>query len=154
MKPTSRPPKSGFRLDAVHFYKQSQSPPPRGKVTARKRPIRVSWDWRRVAKSQVQVKLSVEIGPSLAAPETLAVSLFGDFSYRGKTALPVERFVGVNAVSILVPYAREALSNLSSRGLHGTYYLPSINVVELMKVFNFSRTTGARQALGATKGGG
>ncbi len=145
MRSTNSPPGSGFRLTAIHCYKQAQTPAPPNKVLGRQREIGVAWDWRRGPENQIQVKLSVEIGPSHRARESLSVGLVASFSTRGKTTLPVERFVRTNAVAIMLPYAREALSNLSSRGFHGAYYLPSINVVELMKLFDFDKATGARQ---------
>jgi hypothetical protein len=57
----------------------------------------------------------------------------------------MERFAALHAVAILLPYARQYLTNLTVNTLAGAYYLPAVNTVELMKGFDPSKTTAASQ---------
>jgi hypothetical protein len=52
-------------------------------------------------------------------------------------------FVMMNGPTILMPYLREAFSNLTGRGLLHAHVLPPVNMVRLMKTFDFNSSAGA-----------
>jgi len=144
---------SAFRFEGFYFERQSQRLELSGKAPKGDRLPTLSWDWRRLSESVLEVKIGVKIGHTSEVPEELEVVLVGRFS---RAAGPddesaVANFAAVNAVAILLPYAREALSALSGRGPFGTFVLQPINVVELSKTFVRSRPTGARQIRPAKK---
>lgn len=138
---------SAFRFEGFYFERQSQRLAPPGKAPRGDRLPALSWDWRRLSESVLEVKIGVRISPTSEVPEELEVVLVGRFS---RAAGPddesaVASFAATNAVAILLPYAREALSALSGRGPFGTFVLQPINVVELAKTFDQTRPTGAHK---------
>jgi preprotein translocase subunit SecB len=54
-------------------------------------------------------------------------------------------FVTLQAVAILLPYLRQFLTSLTINALAGPYYLPTLNVADLMKDFDPAKATGAKQ---------
>jgi preprotein translocase subunit SecB len=113
--------------------------------------VNFGWDWRRgnTDKSVFEVRISLAMEPVKERPYYAAVDAVGRFRKIGQSSvLPVEQFAALQAVAILLPYARQHLTSLTVNTLPGAYYLPSLNVVELMKGFDISKTTAAKEASG------
>jgi preprotein translocase subunit SecB len=140
--------RAGFRINRLFFVEQSQKvTAPTKEMPKGQRPVKLLWDWRKASERVFEVKVGVEVGPVQEAPETLVVHLVARFSLIGP---PVDdeklrQYATINAVGILLPYTREALTALSVRGSCGPFYLEPLNVVELMRRYDRSRATGARE---------
>ena len=48
-------------------------------------------------------------------------------------AMPIEKFMHINAPAQLVPFARELVANISVRSKRGVIILPSVNLVQLVQ---------------------
>lgn len=110
-----------------------------------------SWDWRK-AKDRIEVALEVKIGPSVERAEALHARVVGQF--RQTTDRPnvaIENFVQLQAVAILLPYVRQALSTLTLMSYHGVFHLPSINVAALMADYDKTKATGTIAVAAANK---
>lgn len=142
-------PTSGYRLvrvyatDLAYQIENEDAPEPPADPS---RAIRVAWDWRIVGKRTFDVSLMLEVGASKEHPETARACVVGSFQ-AGQGALSVgfAQFVREHAPAILLPYVREHISALTSRGPHGTFFLAPINIVRLVKDFDDRDTDGARQ---------
>jgi preprotein translocase subunit SecB len=140
-------PLSGFVIEEVYtIYQLLNHKDPGPEETHGQ--VAIGWDWRFLDPEDrtFEVRLSVTVEPSAERDEYLATHVVGRF--RGVVESPsvtVGEFVRLQAPAILLPYVRVSLSSLTSQSFYGTYYLPPINVVELMKDFDPSNTTGARQ---------
>src|SRR4051812_35856732 len=92
--------------------------------------LSVGWDWH-LARSEesFEVRLTVGVHAHRERPYTATVDVVGRFKKSGDTAsVSLDTFARVHAVAILLPYAREFLTQLTSRTLSGAYYLPALNV--------------------------
>lgn len=114
---------------------------------AERRDVSVSWDWRVIEEGVYEVRLQFDIGPTQEIPEFLAYAVVGTFDATPESDRQVELsdFVQTHAVATLIPYIREGLSNLSSRGPFGAYRLPIVNAVRLAENMRFDESTGAKQ---------
>lgn len=120
---------------------------PEGENEQGKTDVNFGWDWRRAEKSLFDVRLTLSIDPSPGRPYYAAVDAIGRFRQVGDTpSLSVEDFASLQAVAILLPYVRQHLTALTANTPSGPYYLPSVNVVELMKDMNGRKATGAKQS--------
>lgn len=112
--------------------------------------VDIGWDWRLLLPAQeetrFEVRLSASVEPSTERTELISASIAGRFRLVDPSpTVPVADFVRLQAPAILLPYVRQVLSHLTMMSYYGTYYLPPINVVELMQDFDPANTTGARQ---------
>jgi preprotein translocase subunit SecB len=111
--------------------------------------VGLGWDWRFLPTNpepRFEVRLRVSVEPSAERDDYVSVSLVGRFKIEVPSpTVPLKDFVRFQAVAIMMPYARQHISALTSASYYGTYYLPSINVAEAMKDFDFAQTTGASQ---------
>lgn len=82
-------------------------------------------------ESTLSVSLAVEIGePGL--PFEVGVNLIGVFLLSEIPAQPdLDQIVHVNCASILFPFVREAIAELTRKGGIGPILLPPLNFVEL-----------------------
>jgi preprotein translocase subunit SecB len=114
---------------------------------AERRDVSVSWDWRIIEEGVFEVRLQFDVGPTQEIPEFLAYAVVGTFDAPPESDRQVELsdFVRTHAVTTLIPYVREGLSNLSSRGPFGPYRLPIVNAVGLAENIRFDESTGAKQ---------
>jgi preprotein translocase subunit SecB len=146
MKTQSEAPTSGFhllRVVAIHQEHSTVLDEPPSESTRR---IKVEWDWITREDRQFDVFLGVDVQASKDAPESVNIEIVGEFAMRSDVpSLSFQSFVQTAAPAILFPYAREIISSLTGRGPFGAYYLPSINVVRLMKDYDFDSTSGAQQ---------
>ena len=109
------------------------------------REVSFAWDWR-VVDPHFEVFLGVTVGPSKSCGERLVYQVVGTFDRLDQApTVPLERFVAQNAIATLLPFVREGLVSLSSRGPFGPYYLPPINAIKLAAGFNYAASTGQKQ---------
>lgn len=141
-------PVTGYALEGVysaklHFEGQSVTDDmPSGEEAQ----IAVGWDWRLVADHVFEVVLRVGVEPTKARPERAEAVIVGRFHVQGESqSVELLSFVKLGSVAILFPYAREAVSSLTSKGIFGSLLVNPVNIVELMKGFDQENTTAARQ---------
>lgn len=108
--------------------------------------ITVGWDWRFADDDFIEVSFSLGREPTRDRPEFVQASHIGVFRVMpGDNTIPLEQFVKIHAPALLMSYAREAISNLTSRGAYGPLFLPPVNIVALMARFDIESTQGIRQ---------
>ncbi len=140
-------PTSGYRIHRIYSVRQSQElvtvvP---GEVLPNARDVTFAWDWR-ILDPQFEVLLGLTIGPDATSSERLAYHVVGSFELSEEApSVPLEQFVVRNAIATLLPFVREGLAQLSSRGPFETYYLPQINATTLAERFNYAAATGSNQ---------
>jgi preprotein translocase subunit SecB len=92
--------------------------------------------------------ITLSVQATRQRPENVNVTMVGIFRPVGEAqTVSFQRFVFDHAPSILMPYAREAISSLTGRGINGSLNLPPINVVALMEDMDPARSTGHEQLL-------
>jgi len=144
-------PLSGYAIVKVYSTTAELKPKPPANPEVTEPVVNFGWDWRRggTDKSVFEVRITLAMEPAKERPYYAAVDAVGRFRQIGDSSeLPMEKFVALQAVAILLPYARQHLTNLTVNTFPGAYYLPSLNVVELMKGFDV-RKTSAGQASGS-----
>lgn len=103
--------------------------------------------------SDISIKLLVNVRPSKETDDRVKVELrvilesnaeagqlydvdvtyWGDFQLGDlPDGLTPDRFARQNAIAIMFPYVREAISSLTGRGSAGPVFLPPINIVALV----------------------
>jgi preprotein translocase subunit SecB len=108
--------------------------------------MRFGWDWRWAEERIFEVRITVAVEPSATRRQYVATNVIGRFRQLSDTPTPqIEEFVSLQAVAILLPYARQFLSNLTSNSIDGAFYLPTINVAALMHDFDTTKATATRQ---------
>jgi preprotein translocase subunit SecB len=146
MSTTPDLPESGFELVQIYTLELSSLWNKAADVTEKDNLFSFGWDWRMTGTKDVfEVRLSIRVSPSVVRPEQLAVRLVGRFRMVGSPSLGVEQFAKLQAVAILMPYLRQALSAVTTNSPKGPYYLPSINVSTLMERFDVAKASGAKQ---------
>lgn len=146
MTETTGHPEPTFRFDGFYFARQSQQLVLGKNLPSTERIPSVSWDWRRVSDKTFEVRLGVTTSAVKQRPEELEVVLVGRFSHGANASEEViQRFASLNATSILLPYAREAISSLTGRGPFGVEVMQPLNVFEFVKILDLKKATGARQ---------
>ena len=81
------------------------------------------------------VTISVSIfDESLPAdsPFYLSVSLTGEFQFTDNTLIDKEIMIDMNAVAILFPYLRSAITNITSTANIPPLILPTVNITKLL----------------------
>lgn len=140
---------SGFRLKRVRAIQQQYTVLNREELepgTPEDREMSIGWDWIPRDLNNFEVMLAIEVRGNQAAADSANVMLVGEFRViRGVgPSTSVIGFIQHSAVAILVPYAREAIASLTSRGL-GTFHLPALNVTALLRSRPFADATGFAQ---------
>ena len=107
--------------------------------------VGVGWDWRLAGRKRFEVMLGIKVSPTKDRKEELVAHVVGRFRIVESPRVKLQEFVGLQAIAILLPYARQCLSSLTLNSYDGSYYLPSLDVSLLSKDFDFSATTGAKQ---------
>ena len=117
--------------------------------------VRIGWDWAWLEASRVfEVLVTLERSPTVARPEFVRVSVIGRFEIVNKaTSVQVEEFAHKNATAILVPYARQAFTQLTMQGPYGAQLIPPINVAEAVGRFDPKLATAAKQIAARGRGG-
>jgi hypothetical protein len=128
--------------------------------------IQFSWNWRvrstipagetegedlseEIPKALlVDVVIGLQRGASQQTPYELVSRIIGTFAaIRPDDEWPDEypglhEFVGINAVTSLMPYLRHRVSDLSDQTPYPPYYIPMVNVPELMASFELKKSFG------------
>lgn len=138
---------AGYRIDKVYVADQEYKIIPAGEVSSdiavADRPVNFGWDWRPISARRFEVIIKVSIDPVKLAPEKLSVRLIGLFSAEeGEQSIALPQFLKYNGPAILFPFAREVISTMSGRGPHGAFHLNPLNVISLVKEFEYTKTTG------------
>jgi preprotein translocase subunit SecB len=76
--------------------------------------------------------------------DSAGVTIAGTFRALDQVPVPLGEFVRVHGPAILLPYAREMISQLTSRGPFGQFLLAPINVLEMMERYDMSKSTGTQ----------
>jgi preprotein translocase subunit SecB len=150
MNETKEVPLSGYNLELVfsgeqHFEGMTNY---EGLPDAAAPSVNFGWDWQIQGDDRFVVIITLSVEPTRQRPERATVNMAGVFHPVGeKQTVPFQEFVFTHAPTILLPYAREAISSLTGRGLYGALHLPPINVMALMKQMNPQVSTGNEQLL-------
>jgi len=145
MKTTKEIPLSGYSIQQVYASHLSFDARPSKNLPDIPVDDEFGWDWRLVSDGEFEVRITVSIGAAKNRALVASTTVVGRFSSSGTPNVPVEKFVGLQAVAILLPYARQYLAAATVNSPTGAFHLPTINVVELMKNFDPDKTTAARQ---------
>lgn len=145
-------PTSGYTFERVYTNHQSLRVVPRSDSLPKDSPLLFGWDWRRLSEGHFEVTVQFGLDPSVERPEEVRVTLSGRFAPEGESQeVPLESFAQFHAPAILMPFVREAVASLTTRGFFGSVLLPPINVQVLMDNKDASAATGARQGSGAVE---
>jgi preprotein translocase subunit SecB len=146
MNVTKNVPLSGFSILKVYAVEMSLHAEDAENLPAGTLDVNFGWDWRYVSADTFEVKISVALKPEKSRPFSVSTTLVGVFRKVGDSSkLSLQEFTKLQAVAILLPYARQYLANLTVNTVTGAYNLPTVNVVGLMANFDISKTTGASQ---------
>lgn len=146
-------PLSGYAIVKVYQTSAQLKPVPPGEIKGDGEGASFSWDWRWGASvAAFEVRLTVSLEAAAERPYSATVDAVGRFRQVGdKPAVAIEEFVRLQAVAIVMPYLRQHLTNLTVNTLSGPYFLPSINIAELMKDFDPKKATGATEMVPAER---
>lgn len=139
---------AGFRLLRVYVGQQSYALVSEGDLPegeADEREFGVAWDWTLGDGDKFSIALGVMIEPNNEAPERVEVGVVGEFAYGNATSVTLRDFVKGNGPAILFPYIRQLVTQLTTAGPVGAFYLPPINMLALLNQYSYEETTGARQ---------
>ena len=90
-----------------------------------------------------EVSVAIDIEPSKDRAEFFGVTSVGRFRKHGKPTLPMQEFVQLQAVAILLPSARQSLSIVTGSSFLGPFFLPTIAVAGIARNFDFDKSTAA-----------
>jgi len=108
--------------------------------------IEYAWDWEPRDTDTFYVLFGVRGLPGKDRAERVTVSMAALFRREGNPQKPaLVDFITTNGPTMLMPYVREAFSNLTGRGLLNSYLLPPVNILVLRKTFKFESSAGARK---------
>lgn len=142
-------PSTGYLLERVYFPSLSLSVRAPTNPTQSEGQILFGWDWQVLGNNRFEVSLQLGLDPVVARNEEVRAVVTGRFVQgSGEVTVPLERFAQFHAPAILMPYAREAISSLTSRGFFGPVQLPPVNILKLMEEQDPSATKGFAQLRG------
>jgi preprotein translocase subunit SecB len=108
------------------------------------REVSFGWDWRPSGPMVFDVIITIGVNPSKEQNDMARITLAGTFRATGELPVPFAEFVRLHGPVILLPYARETLSQITSRGPFGPFLLAPLNLVGLMQRCNMTESTGGR----------
>ncbi len=140
-------PSPGYRLaDVSAAYQHYEVLDPDTEDIGEDVGLQFVWDWRIVGPHRFEVFFGVRVIGNQERPEKIDIRLVGSFATVGDSqALKLEDFSKTSAPAILLPYLREKVTKLSSDGPFGTYWMPLVNVQNLMDGYDYQASTGAKQ---------
>ena len=146
MTETTNSTESGFALERVFADElQFTGHPVDDSMPESEAEFEIGWDWAIEAADQFSVRLRFRVLPTKARPETVAVALAAGFIRRGTTTVSLLDFVSKHGPALMMPFVRETISSLTSRGLHGALLLPPFNVLAMMRSIDSNAAEGMRQ---------
>lgn len=117
--------------------------------------VRLGWDWAWLEPNRLfEVMVSLDRSATPTRPEVVHVRVIGRFEIgSAATTVQVEEFAYKNATALLVPYARQAFSQLTMQGPFGAHLIPPINVAAAIQRFDPRLATAAKQVSEPTRRG-
>lgn len=83
--------------------------------------------------ARVEITVLVSISPQEGSSFRFDVEITGEFDrVEGPQVLPLEEFARLNGPALVMPYAREIVTNITSRTRHGVILFPPVNIVQLV----------------------
>ena len=108
----------------------------RGQVVVDPEGFEVQLTWREVGDHTVDVRLGLRVKPDddpEKCPYHVVVEMWGRFDVSDMpAALTKASFARRNAAAILMPYARETIASLTSRGSFGPIRIQPVNIVAMI----------------------
>jgi preprotein translocase subunit SecB len=81
----------------------------------------------------VEITVLVSISPQEGSSFRFDVEITGQFDrVDGPQVLALEDFARLNGPALVMPYAREIVTNITSRTRHGVILFPPVNIVQLV----------------------
>ena len=131
--------KDGFALKRVRLVEASFSSPRNFPGSSNRRfgiddaGVDVELD---VASRLCLVRVAVRVSAQVKDVEAFSLKATLEGLFEGEQqGLPLEQFARVNAPAILFPYLRETVSNMTARSGHPAILLPTVNFVELARIY-------------------
>ena len=144
------PPGTGYSLESMHTTLASYHSLLADDLPD-ERDLGFRWDWRFIGERRFEVLLGATVGASKETPDEMEAVVVGTFEVIGEVqSIEMRKFVSLNAPALLMPYVRQAITNLSAHGPHGHFFLPPINVVVLSQSFDHEAATGFPQLTDGT----
>ncbi len=137
-------PLSGYSILDVYATKLSYAVRPSSTTSEGDGKDEFGWDWRIISDTEFEVRITITVGAPIHQL-TADTTVVGRFARSGTPTVGIQEFASLQAVAILLPYARQYLAAVTTNAPRGAFHLPTVNVVELMKNFDPSKTTAARQ---------
>jgi len=139
-------PTSGYNFESIYSNHQSLLLVAKSSDLPTESNLLFGWDWRLLSDSHFEVTVQFGIDPTIDRTEEIRVTMCGRFTPVGdRQEVPLESFVQYHAPAILMPFIRDAVANLTSRGFFGSLLLPPINVQVLMEQRDPAMATAANQ---------
>ena len=84
--------------------------------------------------AEAVVHMVVKPAPPEDSLFLLEVSVAGRFELdKSAPNMPLDEFMRLNGPTIVIPFVREMVTNITARSRNGIVFLPAINVVELVR---------------------
>lgn len=145
---------TGYLLEAVFFPLQHcevvDPSAPNASLTS-KDESHIGWDWTCLDRpTRFEVVVAFDQEPTLERPEPLHVKVVAQFRITGEpTSVQTEEFALRNATALLIPYARQAVTQLTANGPFGARLLQPINVAAVTALFDPMKATAVTSRAGA-----
>ena len=120
----------GVHLQSLHFKVSEE-------IDFEKLPYQVDFEVRRVLdpdKTILHLILEVDLAKGVENPPMeFRFTMVGTFRTIKKRNLDLEEFAEIQAPSLLMPYVRELISNITSRSLLPPLIIPPLNILAMIK---------------------
>lgn len=140
---------TGYRLTRMYALEQSyriRANEQHASAGSVGRQFQISWDWRVSGARTFDVIVTLTALPSDEQPDEGRVSLVATFEAGPEQqTVSFGDFVRFNAPAMLIPFAREAVAQITARGPYGSFILVPFNVVGVMSSFDPMLATGMQQ---------
>jgi preprotein translocase subunit SecB len=131
-KPSSRG--AGFHFNSVVVDRLSLRDLSPGET--RPEALKFSFKFRRRMTQDppgVEITVLVDIRPQEGSSFLLEAEISGQFEREdGPQVLTLEDFAKANGPALVMPYARELVTNITARTRHGVIIFPPVNIVQLV----------------------
>lgn len=146
MTASDHPPLSGYSVLKVYSTEQLLTVKKPDEDDSNHDGIQFGWDWRWIEPRVFEIRITMAVEPSAERHQYVATNVIGRFrQVDDAPRIPVSDFASLQAVAILLPYARQFISTLTGNAFLGAYYLPTMNVVSLMEGFDPLKATAVSQ---------
>lgn len=136
---------TGFTIERLFIHDLTLQPESSDRPSESDDVFELGWDCVWISRDQFGVLLALTMHSTAQRPERLSVSYVAEFKIEGAPpTLDVERFACLNAPTIIMPYLRQALDDLTCRSRHGRLVLPPVNMQALSTDFRWETSTAAK----------